>query len=201
MPDIRIVQNTDFPETGYNSARAGHYSVTCDWSLLSNGMLDDTQALATAIVVALGTDSLASTSDVLPDPDSSDRMGWWGDMDAFEIWGGWDLGCKLWLLKRSKIVGPEAMEGATVMRVKQYISDAIQPFMNRKIGTTFDVEAERVGKQQINATIRIYRGPQLEIDLRYQVLWDGIRDEGGDFNVGRPPFPPEAAEPPRPGWW
>jgi phage gp46-like protein len=201
MPDIRIVQNTDFPETGYRDARAGHYSVTTDWSLLLDGTLDETQALATAVVVALGTDSLASPADILPDPDSTERMGWWGNLDAQEIWGGWDIGCKLWLLKRSKIVGPEALEGATVTRVKQYISDAIQPFIDRRIGSSFEVEAERVGKEQINAIVRIYRGPRLEIDLRYQILWEGMFDQGGGYNIGRAPFPPEGAEPPRPGWW
>jgi phage gp46-like protein len=175
LPDIRIVQNTDFPK----------YSVTCDWSLLSDGTLDETQALATAVIVALGTDSLASPTDVLPDPDSTDRMGWWGDLDAEEIWDGWPIGCKLWLLKRDKIVGPEAWQGATVVRVEQYITDAIQPFVDRRIGSRFEVRADRVDVQQINAVVRIYRGPELEVDLRFQILWDGIQTTGGGYNVGR----------------
>ena len=70
VPDIRLVQNTQFPK----------YSVTLDWSLLPNGTLDDTQALATAVCVALGTNGLASDTDELPDPDSNDRRGWWGDL-------------------------------------------------------------------------------------------------------------------------
>jgi phage gp46-like protein len=72
VPDIRLVQNNIFPA----------YSVTVDWSLLPNGTLDDTQALATAVIVALGTNALATDTDVLPDPDSNDRCGWWGDLDA-----------------------------------------------------------------------------------------------------------------------
>src|SRR5262252_8160155 len=98
MPDIRLVQNAIFPN-------APAYSVTMDWSLLGDGTLDETQALATAVIVALGTDGLAAISDVLPDPDSVDRAGWWANLDAEEIWDGWDIGCKLWLLKRDKIVG------------------------------------------------------------------------------------------------
>ena len=118
MPDIRLVQDSDaFPA----------YQIPIDWSLLSDGTLDDTQALATAVIVALGTDRLANTDDVLPDPDSTDRAGWWGDLDAEELFNGWPIGTRLWLLKRTKIVGPEDSEGATVSRVEQYIIEAIQP--------------------------------------------------------------------------
>ena len=93
VPDIRLVQNNLFPK----------YSVTVDWQLLPDGTLDDTQALATAVIVALGTNALASDNDMLPDPDATDRMGWWGDLDAELLWNGWPIGSKLWLLRRSNI--------------------------------------------------------------------------------------------------
>ena len=96
MPDIRLVQN---------SAAFPAYSIPIDWLLLSDGTLDDTQALCTAVVVALGTDALAGPEDILPNPDSNDRAGWWGDMDAAELFNGWPIGTKLWLLRRAKIVG------------------------------------------------------------------------------------------------
>ena len=73
-PDIRLVQYTNFPS-----------SFEIDWVLLNDGTLDDTQSLATAVIVALGTNRLALPSDILPDPDSTDRQGWWGDLDAEEI--------------------------------------------------------------------------------------------------------------------
>jgi phage gp46-like protein len=167
MPDIRLVQNTAFPNHP-------HYAVTIDWLLLDDGTLDDTQALANAVIVALGTDSLADRNDLLPDPDSTDRAGWWGDMDAEVIWNGWPIGCKLWLLKRSKIVSSTAIEGASTVLVEQYISDAIQPFVDRRICSRFDVKAWRVGRERIDASIKIYRGPEIEIELRYQVLWSEI---------------------------
>src|SRR4249919_3316624 len=89
--DIRLKQNLFFPQ----------YSVTEDWELITPpGMLDDSQALATAMCVALGTNALADPDDILPDPDSTDRQGWWGDMDAETIWNGWPIGCKIWLLRR-----------------------------------------------------------------------------------------------------
>jgi phage gp46-like protein len=175
MPDVRLVQNTLFPK----------YSVTVDWSLLSDGTLDETQALATAVIVALGTDRLADPDDILPDPDSTDRAGWWGDLDAEEIWDGWPIGSRLWLLKRDKIVGPESYQGATVVRVENYIREAIQPFLERRIASRMAVEATRVGREQIDALVRIYRGPTLEIELRYQILWDGIIATSEPYNIGR----------------
>jgi phage gp46-like protein len=177
MPDIRLVQNTTFPDP--------HYSVTIDWLLLSDGTLDETQALATAVVVALGTDRLAEINDILPDPDSTDRRGWWGDLEAKEVWDGWPIGSRLWLLTRDKIVGSEARQGATVVRVEQYIREAIQPFIDRRIGSRMAVEATRVGTEQIDALVRIYRGPQLEIEMRYQVLWDGVVEADGRYDVGQ----------------
>jgi phage gp46-like protein len=173
MPDIRLVQDTRWPR----------YSVSVDWSLLSDGTLDDTQALASAVIVALGTDRLAEPDDILPDPDSTDRAGWWGDLDAAELFDGWPIGTRLWLLKRAKIVGPEDPEGATVARVEQYISEAIQPFVDLKIASAFDVEATRVGVERVDALVVIYRGPKTPIELRFQMLWQEIFSESAA--VGR----------------
>jgi phage gp46-like protein len=164
VPDIRLVQNNLFPK----------YSVTLDWQLLPDGTLDDSQALATAVCVALGTDALASPEDVLPDPDSSDRCGWWGDLDAELIWDGWPIGSKLWLLRRSKIAPASAREGSTLVMVENYIRAAMQPFVDHKICSSFDIWATRVDKQRIDALLRIYRGPQRPIELRYAVLWDTV---------------------------
>jgi phage gp46-like protein len=176
MPDIRLLQNTLFPGQGV---------VQIDWNLLSDGTLDDTQALATAVIVALGTDRLANANDILPDLDSTDRRGWWGDLDAQELWGGWPIGTRLWLLMRDKIVGPEARQGATVVRVEQYIREAIEPFLDLRIGSRMAVKATRIGKEQINALVRIYRGPKLEIELNYQLLWDDIIASDGRYDIGQ----------------
>jgi phage gp46-like protein len=174
MPDIRLVQNTFFPK----------YNVTIDWQLLDDGTLDDTQALASAIIVALGTDRLADAIDLLPDPDDTDRRGWWGDYDSEEIWDGWPIGSRLWLLHRSKITGPGAQQGPTTVRVEHYIYEAIQPFLDRRIGSQLFVEATRHGDSRIDALVRIYRGPTLEIELRYAILWEGIMAHGADYDIG-----------------
>jgi phage gp46-like protein len=165
MPDIRLVQRTDFP---------GRTSVSVDWLLLGDGTLDDTEALATAVIVALGTDRLAAIDDELPDPDSTDRRGWWGDLDAQEIWSGWEIGSRLWLMQRAKITGSNAAVGSTLVRVKHYILVAIQPFLSLRIGTSMDVQVERFDTQRIDALVRLYRGPFTAVELRYQILWQDI---------------------------
>jgi len=165
VPDIRLIQSPEaFPK----------YSIPIDWLLLDDGTLDDSQALATAVIVALGTDRLASSDDILPDPDSTDRAGWWGDMDAEDLFNGWPIGTKLWLLRRAKIVGPEDPEGATIVRVEQYINEALQPFVTNKIATSFDVQAWRSGTERIEANVVIYRGPNRPVEMRFQVLWNDI---------------------------
>ena len=165
MTDIRLVQQGEYPAQS---------EVSVDWSLLGDGTLDDSEALATAVIVALGTDRLATRDDILPDPDSTDRRGWWGDLDTELIWNGWPIGTRLWLLKREKITGAAARQGSTLTRVDTYIREAIQPFIDRSIASRMDVRVERVGTERIQALVRLYRGPDLAVDLRYQVLWEGI---------------------------
>ena len=162
VPDVRLVQDTTFPR----------YSVTIDWNLLGDGTLDDTQALATAVIVALGTNALADATELLPDPDSTDRAGWWGDYDADTIWNAWPIGAKLWLLRRSAIESVASRQGSTVARVLAYVRLAIQPFVDQQIASRFDATAERVDKQRIDTRIVIYRGPSPAIELLYSVLWD-----------------------------
>jgi phage gp46-like protein len=144
-----------------------------DWLQTSEGLSED-EELATAVRVAIATDALASIDDVLPDIDDQDRRGWWGDLDAQEIWGGWPIGCKHWLLRRAKISDRFSIEGDTVLRAKAYVRASLQPFVERRIASRFDVEATRVGRDKISVQVMMYRGPRRAIDLRFQVLWADV---------------------------
>lgn len=187
MPDIRLVQRGEFP---YQT------EVSVDWLLMDNGQLDETQALATAVIVALGTDRLATQEDVLPDPDSTDRRGWWADTDA-DIWGAWPIGSRLWLLRREKITGPDAMQGSLLRRIEFIVREAIQPFLDIKVASQMDLAVRQISKQRIDVLLRLFRGPELAIELRYQVLWDDITPQGpqlpylssDDPPLPYPPFP------------
>lgn len=158
------------------------HGTTMDWLLTPVGLLDESQELATAFRVALGTDRLADVNEVLPDLDSTDRRGWWGNLEAEEIWDGWDIGCKNWLLTRAKISDDVSWEGATVQRAQIYTREALQPFIDKKFCTRIDVIAERVfdqtkhqkAREMIVVTVQAYRGPLQAIELRYAYLWSQV---------------------------
>src|SRR5262252_938733 len=118
--------------------------VTFDWLLTPLGALDETEELANAIIVALATNALAREDDPLPDlPPNESRRGWWGDLDAAEIWNGWPIGSRLWLLERAKITDEGYFAGDTVQRAQLYTYEALQPFIDQRIATAIDVFAER----------------------------------------------------------
>lgn len=159
MTDIRIVNITDLS------------GVWTDWLFKSSGLLDETEELANLIKVALLTDALASEDDVLPNPDDSNRRGWWGNYEAETVWDGWPIGCKCWLLSRAKITGTGAREGSTLVRAEQYVRSALRPLIDKRICSRISVKAERAEQQRINVLVTIYRGPRDEIELRFQGLW------------------------------
>lgn len=162
MTDVRIVQIVT-PEV-----------VTLDWLLTPAGELDDTQELATAVTVALGTDRLALAADTLPDPNDNDRRGWWGDLDAEVLHDGWPIGTRLWLMVRDKITGPEARQGSTIARAEEFAREALQPLIDRRVAARLSVRASRTDTGRIDLLARLDRGPLPAIELRYADLWNEI---------------------------
>jgi len=164
MPDVRV-KLIPIPSP---------ISVTYDWLQRPDGMLDETQELATAVTIALGSDARAAIGDSLPDIDSDDRRGWWGDLDCETLWDAWPLGSRLWLMARAAITDVEYRDGAALQRIESYIHEAIQPFILARIASQFAVKVERTEISTIVARIIIYRGPLPAIELRYQALWESI---------------------------
>jgi phage gp46-like protein len=159
----------DIQLTGVNSPVV----ITMDWLKGPvTGQLTEGPSLQAAVFVALLSDAIAAPSDVLPNPNSDDLRGWWGDLDAAEIWGGWTLGSKLWLLTRTSIVDQNAKAGATITRVQQYLAAALQPFVDNKICSKFTVTARQTNIQTIIAHVKMYRGPKSAIALEFQALWN-----------------------------
>ena len=159
MADIRIVTGFDLGDT------------VADWLLLPNGSLDESEELANYVCVALMSDALADPTEVLPNPDSNDRRGWWGDLDAKAIWQGWPLGCKNWLLERAKMGDVNSFEGDTVVRAEDYVRTALQPMIDMKMCSAINVQAWRQGRDRIYVRVTVYRGPSAEVDLLFQDLW------------------------------
>jgi len=164
MPDIRIILTDEFLVTGRQ----------LDWSLLPDGSLDQNFALATAFYVALCSDRRALDSDVLPDPRSHDRKGWWGDLDAAEIWGGWTLGSRLWLLRRVQINDVGARSGSTVNQVKAFLRESLEPFISNRICTDIQMDVSRnaYNRNRIDAAITAFRGQNPPVAMQFQILWD-----------------------------
>jgi phage gp46-like protein len=168
MTDIRIVTNYSFTLTPV---------ITMDWLLTPMGSLDEAQELATAVKVALATDGLAYQDDQLPGlEDDTDRAGWWGDLQAPQIWNGWPIGSRLWLLRRSSITDSASRLGSTLERAERYTQEALQPFVEQKICSTFEVVASRLTSQEIVVQVTIFRGPLPAIQLQFQALWDEITE-------------------------
>jgi len=167
VTDVRITQTGAAPGQPFQA-------VDLNLLLTPAGQLDTSNELATAVVVALMTDALAGQDDALPDARDTDRRGWWGDVDAAEIWDGWPIGSKLWLLSRTTITGAAARKGATTVQVEDYIREALQPFLDRKIATRLDVTVVRAGIERITASIVMYRGDELLLSLQFSDLWAGI---------------------------
>ena len=130
--------------------------------------------LADAVAVALGSDRIADPSDELPDPNDDNRRGWWGDIDAARLFGGWPIGCRLWLLSREAITGPAARRGATIGRIEAYIREAMQPIIDARIATRMTIDVQRSAVDQIDAQVTLFRGSAVLVDLRYAPLWDKI---------------------------
>jgi phage gp46-like protein len=163
MADFRLV-----PVVGFEF-------IIMDWIQSSQtGLIDETNDLKSAVAVALCSDALADLSEVLPDPNDTDRRGWWADLDADLIWGGWPLGSKLWLLTRAKMLDAMSREGATTARVQAYIAAAMQPFVDNGICSSYAIDVETPMPWQIVATVTLYRGPKTAIQMQFQSIWDEL---------------------------
>ncbi|MCJ2021056.1 phage GP46 family protein [Methylobacterium sp. E-065] len=167
MTDVRITQKGTAPGQPFQA-------VDLDLLLTAAGQLDASDELATAVTIALMTDALAGPDDELPDSRDTDRRGWWGDLDAEEIWDGWPIGSKLWLRSRTTITGTAARKGSTTVQIEDDIREALQPFLDRKIATRLDVTVVRAGVERIEAGIVMYRGDELLLALQFSDLWAGV---------------------------
>ena len=168
MPDIRLREAT-IPQPPFSPP----FQVGVDWAFLAD-VVDESQALATAIIVALGTDRLAAVSDKLPDNLSNDRRGWWGDIDAQEAWNGWDIGTRLWTMQRDKITDAGYRFGATTAKAESFAKECIRPFVDGGIISNFTVKATKISVQRVDLLITLMRTLSPDVTLEFQSLWDEI---------------------------
>lgn len=100
------------------------------------GGLRSREALATAIIIQLFTDARAYDDDVLPDDLDPDRRGWWGDtVGRVAEQGRYDMGSRLWILRRSP------MDENTAARATDICRHALQPIVDQGAVASFGIEA------------------------------------------------------------
>jgi phage gp46-like protein len=117
--------------------------------------------------MSLYTDQRADVDDPLPDPNSEDRRGWWGDqISDFE---DDKIGSKLWLLERS------STKETVLTDVKFYIEQALQWMIDDGVAQEIDVTTERWNRKDGSATLAV----QIEIKqssggvtaIKFDDLW------------------------------
>lgn len=147
----------------------------------NRGGLRSREALHTAILIQLFTDVRAREEDLLPDPLDGDRRGWWGDTVArVAEQGEYDLGSRLWTLRRSPLTAETAQQAVEI------VEDCLQPIVDQGAVASFTVRATssyqaiHLGGPATGVLIidigGFDRDGQTAYAQKFEVLWDQIRD-------------------------
>ena len=133
----------------------------------NNGDLTRELGLETAVLMSLFTDRRASIDDELPDSNSDDRKGWWGDQVVVEE--GDQIGSKLWLLSRGKT------DQDTMIKAEGYAKEALQWLLDDEVSAKNEVTVERLNRPDGSATlalgIKIYQKDGNVIAMKFDDLW------------------------------
>lgn len=117
--------------------------------------------LETAVLLSLFTDRRVAQSEV-PDGDESKR-GWWGDLVS-DIPGD-QIGSKLWILERSKLLNATAQ--ATQTRAEQALAWMIEDGVAESVGVVVTIDG-----QVMNIKVSIKK-PDDAANSLFSMFWDG----------------------------
>lgn len=152
--DIRISWDTDLAEGDLNFLTA-----TQD--------LESDEGLETAVIISLFTDARAFDDDVLPDFNSTDKRGWWGDLVS-PVSDGDKIGSKLWLLERS------STREDVPQKAKQYAMEALRWMITDGVAIKTEVEAERqgrVGQDVLALKVKIFKKDGTSVAVEFEDVW------------------------------
>jgi len=139
---------------------------------VENGDFVNDSTFTTALIISLFTDRRAKEEDPLPDPESNNRRGWWGDNLA-EVQDD-RIGSRLWLLSREKTTQD------VLVRAKQYAEEAVQWILDDGLAAKIDVTAERItrGNEPTGDTLAIkilvYDSSGTVESYTFQTLWSEL---------------------------
>ena len=137
-----------------------------DLSMLDMDLASD-RGLTTAVVLSLFADRRAEADDVPPSGDARDRRGWWADQ--FAAVEGDRLGSRLWMLDRSKGTNE------TLLRAKQYATEALAWMVTDKVASSVDVSVTMAGTG-LAVAVAVQRPGRDPVSFRFSHTWDHVQE-------------------------
>ena len=122
--------------------------------------------LESAVIMSLFTDRRAKEDDTLDD--KNDKRGWWGDrldVDANDD----KIGSRIWLLERSKTTNQ------TIVKLKEYILEALDWMVEDGVAMKVDAEVERQGdpgNDRLAFSVTIYKIDGNNETYKFDDLWN-----------------------------
>jgi phage gp46-like protein len=114
-----------------------------------DGDLQADDSIATAVILSLLLDAPAQPGDVLPDPLSADRRGWWGNAFLPPVDGKPDVyGSRLWLLSRALQIP------ATLRAAEMYAAEALAWMIEDNVVASVLVSCTFPARGRMNINIK-----------------------------------------------
>ena len=135
--------------------------------------LESDEGLETAVIISLFTDRRAKTDDILPDSNSLDKRGWWGDLvsDVEDD----QIGSRLWLLDREKT------EKLVLLRAKKYLEEALEWLIEDEVAVKVVAQAERQGSpgnDRLILGVEIYKIDGNKKSYSFETQWNAQKLRG-----------------------
>jgi len=130
---------------------------------VTTSAIDVYDDLPRSVIISLFSWRRANFDDELP---SKNKYGWWGDTYPQEI--NDRIGSRLWLLSRAKLTDE------TVLRAKEYAEESLQWLIDDGAASEIIVESERQGLSMLALGIKLIRGDEKAINIRFTNVWDYI---------------------------
>lgn len=136
--------------------------------VFENNDLKTEQGLETAVMISLFTDRRANDDDILPEVNSDDKRGWWGDQTS-NIEDD-QIGSRLWLLDRAKTTEEN------IVRCKQLVRESLQWMIDDGVFIKMTVDAERQGtpgNDRLVFSVDGFKRDGSKVSLEFDNKWEG----------------------------
>lgn len=129
------------------------------WDQSINDVVSD-PGLETAVLISLFSDKRANIEDIIPDLNSDDRRGWWGDVINNTL-----IGSKFWLLSREK-TGNNLNS-----TIEEYTLDALNWMVSDGIAKSITCTVTRTGTYNYRISTKILRATDNDITFTFYYNW------------------------------